>query len=201
MVRGKSHENDEESNMINDSNDIHDTSDESGMDDDKEKTYIQSLFYSKLSTFIDKITSINKDVKELQNIGKMLEKDFTNVIKVFSKKKTKPKLVEAKKVNGFSTPTQLSSDMCTFLKIDQNTELARKDVTKLISKYIIDNNLRNGSTNKNAKRNIILDDNLKKLFNCGDDEHVTLFNLQSYIKHHFLKNKKCTINNEEISDV
>ena len=49
------------------------------------ETSVEGVFYTKLSSFISKIASINKEVKELQAMGKTLEKDFNNVIKVKKK--------------------------------------------------------------------------------------------------------------------
>ena len=144
---------------------------------------IENAFISKLSSFITKISSINKEVKELQAIGKTLEKDFNNVVKVISKKKNKSKNSENKNLSGFAMPSLLSEELYDFLKIETGTRVPRKDVTRMLNDYIKLNNLRNESD----RRKILPDDTLKSIFKCTDEDHVTYFNLQTYMKHHFIK--------------
>ena len=151
---------------------------------EKEKTEsLESAFLSKLSTFVNKVSAINKEVKELQALGKTLEKDFNAVVKVLSKQKSKTKTNENRTLSGFAMPSLLSDELYDFLKIEKGTLIPRKDVTKLINEYIKDNNLRN----EEDKRKILPDSSLKKIFNCGDEDTVTYFNLQTYMKHHFIK--------------
>ena len=144
---------------------------------------LESAFLSKLSTFVNKFSLINKEVKDLQSLGKTLEKDFNAVIKVLSKQKVKSKTTENRTLSGFAMPSLLSAELYDFLNIEKGTMIPRKDVTKLINEYIKTNNLRN----EDDKRKIIPDANLKRIFNCGDEDTVTYFNLQTYMKHHFIK--------------
>lgn len=152
-------------------------------------TSVEGVFYTKLSNFISKIASINKEVKELQTMGKTLEKDFNNVIKVLSKQKNKNKNSELKRASGFAMPSLLSTELYQFLGITEGELVPRTDVTKLLNNYIVENGLRN----EEDKRQILPDEKLKKILNCTDDDDVHYFNLQQFLKHHFIKRDAATI--------
>ena len=144
---------------------------------------VEGVFYTKLSSFISKIASINKEVKELQAMGKTLEKDFNNVIKVMSKQKNKNKNSESKRASGFAMPSLLSAELYQFLGIKEGELVPRTDVTKMLNNYIVENGLRD----ERDKRTILPDEKLKKILNCTDDDYVHYFNLQQFLKHHFIK--------------
>lgn len=143
---------------------------------------VESVFVSKLSSFVNKVNLINKEVRELQMLGKTLEKEFNNVVKVLSKHKTK-KNNENRTLSGFAMPSLLSTELYEFLNIEKGTRIPRKDVTRLINEYIKTNELRNEAD----KRKICPDEKLMKIFNCTKEDNVTYFNLQTYMKHHFIK--------------
>ena len=87
--------------------------------------------------------------------------------------------------NGFAKPTKISDELCEFLKAPKNSEKARTDVTKAIHTYVQEKKL-SDPTNKR----IILahkDETLKKLLGVTDKDSVTYFNLQRFLKKHFLK--------------
>ncbi len=75
--------------------------------------------------------------------------------------------------------------MTSFLGLKKDVEVARNEVTKMINKYIVDNNLRK----EEDKRQIIPDKKLSKLLNLDGSEQLSYFNLQKYIKHHFVKSE------------
>ena len=116
-------------------------------------------------------------------MGKTLEKDFNNVIKVMSKQKNKNKNSESKRASGFAMPSLLSTELYQFLGIKEGELVPRTDVTKMLNKYIVANGLRN----EKDKRKILPDEKLKKILNCTDDDDVHYFNLQQFLKHHFIK--------------
>lgn len=84
---------------------------------------------------------------------------------------------------GFVRPTKISNELAEFLGKPIGTEMARTDVSRLINSYIRVNNLqdpRNGRTiNPDAK--------LRALLRIGQHEELTYFNLQKYMKHHFIR--------------
>jgi chromatin remodeling complex protein RSC6 len=142
-----------------------------------------TVFHNKLTEFNEKINEMVKQMKELQAYGKSLDKEFNAVSRQLMKlKKTKNKS-SSRPLSGFAVPSRLTDELYEFLKIQKGTLIARKDVTKMMNEYIIEHNCRN----EKDKRNIIPNEALQKLFNCGPDEQITYFNLQSYMKQHYLK--------------
>jgi hypothetical protein len=86
--------------------------------------------------------------------------------------------------SGFVTPTKISDELANFLGKPVGTEMARTDVSRHINSYIHDHNLqdvRNG-------RRINPDTKLRALLRIGQNEELTYFNLQKYMKHHFIRN-------------
>ena len=90
--------------------------------------------------------------------------------------------VIARKPSGFAKPAQLSAELCEFLGVPESTLMARTEVTRLITKYVRDNELY--GTNK---RNILPDGKLLKLLAAKETDLINYFNLQAHIKHHFIK--------------
>jgi chromatin remodeling complex protein RSC6 len=88
-----------------------------------------------------------------------------------------------RKPSGFAKPAQLTGELCAFLGVPDNTLMARTDVTRLITKYVKDNKLHNEAD----KRTIQPDGKLLKLLAIKEEDKLTYFNLQSHIKHHFIK--------------
>lgn len=88
-----------------------------------------------------------------------------------------------RKPSGFAKPAQLTGELCEFLGVPANTLMARTDVTRLITKYVKDNKLHNEAD----KRTIQPDGKLLKLLAIKAEDKLTYFNLQSHIKHHFIK--------------
>ena len=149
----------------------------------KNSEQTESVFLSKLTSFLTKVSVVNKEVRELQTIGRTLEKDFNAVVRALSKKKNKHRNNENRALSGFAMPSLLSNELYTFLDIQEGTLIPRKQVTRMLNEYIKENNLRN----ETDRRIILPDDNLKRIFNCTENDNVTYFNLQSYVKHHFIK--------------
>ena len=143
-----------------------------------------SVYVSKLNNYVDRISSMNKELKELVNVGKSLEKDFNNIVKVMSKKNKKTSS-EKRHPSGFAVPYKLSDELYVFLSIDKGEKVPRNDVTRMINEYIKENGLRDTKD----KRIIMPNTELHQIFNSTPSDSITYFNLQSYIKHHFIKEK------------
>ena len=84
----------------------------------------------------------------------------------------------------FAVPTKISKDLCKFMGQPEGTELARTEVTKYIIQYIKDNKL----PDKNNKKIINPDKQLKNLLQTNEGEVVSYFNIQKYMNKHFVKN-------------
>ena len=141
-----------------------------------------SKFLELLNNYTERVTNVTKELKELTSIGKSLEKEFNYVVKQISKQK-KNRRSENRPLSGFAMPSLLTDELYTFLKIKHGTLVPRKDVTRMINEYITSNNLRDEAD----KRRIMPNDELKQIFKCDGSEQITYFNLQTYMKHHFIK--------------
>lgn len=143
-----------------------------------------------------------KNFKEHLITLKKLKKEVVYLERQLKKKTKKKKVVvntENKKPSGFAVPTPISDDLADFLGLERGSDVARTTVTKLINRYITDNNLKD----PNNKRNILLNgkegEKLAKILSPlvdqdGNEVDLSYFNIQRYIKHHFLK---ITPSNEE----
>ena len=141
-----------------------------------------SKFLELLNNYTERVTTVTKELKELTSIGKSLEKEFNYVVKQISKQK-KNRRSENRPLSGFAMPSLLTDELYTFLKIEHGTLVPRKDVTRMINEYITSNNLRDEAD----KRRIMPNEELKQIFKCDGSEQITYFNLQTYMKHHFIK--------------
>lgn len=141
------------------------------------------IYQSKLLELTEKINEGIKAQKELLIFAKNLDKDFNKFAKTMNKLQKQKIRKSSRPLSGFAIPSKLSNELYTFLKIQPDTLIARKDVTKMINEYIKENNCRD----EKDKRKIIPNDELKKLFKCDGDAEITYFNLQTYMKHHYVK--------------
>jgi chromatin remodeling complex protein RSC6 len=85
--------------------------------------------------------------------------------------------------SGFVRPTKISDELAMFLGKPVGTEMARTDVSRLINGYIRVNNLQDPQNG----RNINPDTKLRALLRLGENDELTYFNLQKYMKHHFIR--------------
>lgn len=142
-----------------------------------------TVFHNKLLEFNEKINEMVKQMKELQAYGKVLDKEFNGVSRQLLKLKKIKNKSSSRPLSGFAVPSRLTDELYEFLKIQKGTLIARKDVTKMMNEYIVKHECRD----EKDKRNIIPNEELQALFHCGSDEQITYFNLQSYMKQHYLK--------------
>ena len=136
--------------------------------------------------------NFNKKLSELRALESSLVSDFKKLhkatnkhLKEVSKKNKKRRVQDPNKPkrapSGFAKPTPISNELCEFLSLPNKTEMARTEVTKLLTTYIKENNLQD----ENNKRKIVPDSALQKLLGVSDSDEVTYFNLQKYMKVHF----------------
>ena len=137
-------------------------------------------------TSFDRVVALQKalssTMKELNTEVKTLKKRFAKELKSKSSRK-RTSSGKPRKPSGFAKPTAISKQLCSFLGKPEGTEMARTEVTKLLTQYVRDHNLQDPSN----KRNIVPDDRLKKLLNVKASDTVTYFNLQTHMKPHFPK--------------
>lgn len=123
-------------------------------------------------------------VTELQNRVNLLESKMLRMERAMKKMKKELMPETDKKPrppSGFAKPTPLSAEMCEFLGLPADSELARTEVTKRVLAYVKENNLQN----KDNKRVIEVDAKLKALLKPEADEQVTYFSIQRLLKVHY----------------
>jgi chromatin remodeling complex protein RSC6 len=138
---------------------------------------------TKLQEFGAKIQQLTGILAALKQDFKTLDKIVNREMKVLQKNTKKRKANANRQPSGFVKPTRISSDLAKFLGRDEGVEMARTEVSKEINQYIRANSLQDKSNGRIIKA----DAKLKKLLNLADGDELTYFNLQKYMKHHFIK--------------
>lgn len=138
----------------------------------------------KYATVLEKLQSFATEIKELITVVKTMQKEHNKLKQQKGSRKAKKAGGDTKRApSGFAKPTALSDTLCEFLGVPQGSSLARTEVTRIINQYVKTNNLQD----QTDKRRINADDKLKSIMSMQEGDKLTYFNLQSYIKHHFIK--------------
>lgn len=136
---------------------------------------------------LEKLQSFASELKDVIATVKVLQKEHNKLKNQKSggrkNKKVNVSSTEKRAPSGFAKPTLLSDQLCEFLGQPKGTSLARTEVTRIINKYVKDQQLQD----EQDKRQINPDEKLKSILSVGPEDKVTYFNLQSFIKHHFIK--------------
>jgi len=114
--------------------------------------------------------SIKKMIKTVKTIRKEYNKQvkvFNREIKLASKKK-KDKNLPKRAPTDFNKPSTISKELADFLNVDEKILIARTEVTKRITTYIRENDLRD----KNNKRIILPNKKLQRLFTKLDNDII-----------------------------
>lgn len=139
---------------------------------------------TKLSDYgakIQQLTTIVSLLKtEYKNLEKIVSREVKNAQKASKKKKRSS---GNRQPSGFVKPTLISDELAAFLGKEKGTELARTAVSKEINAYIVANKLQDSANG----RKINADAKLAKLLKLNKEDELTYFNLQRYMKHHFVK--------------
>jgi chromatin remodeling complex protein RSC6 len=134
-------------------------------------------FNSKLLQLVGFISSLKGQFKGLE---KVVNREIKAAVKASSKKS---KRSGNRQPSGFVRPTLISDELSDFLGKVHGSEMARTEVSREINKYIRLHNLQD----KGNGRQINADDKLTTLLKLSKDDVLTYFNLQKYMKHHFIK--------------
>lgn len=150
-------------------------------------TVVSSDNVDRYDTVIDRLQGLVNDVKEMIVVVKSLKKENAKAVKANTRRqRSRSAAADGTKrpASGITKPTKLSDDLCEFLAIATGSSLARTEVTKIINNYIKTNNLQD----EKDKRTIHPDNKLKKiLLPIPDGKKLSFFNMQSFIKHQFIK--------------
>jgi len=134
-------------------------------------------FSAKIQQALGLFSSLKNDFKTLE---KAVARELKNAQKLSSKKS---KRSGNRQPSGFVKPTRISDELAQFLGKTVGTEMARTAVSKEINDYIRSNNLQDSANG----RIIHPDQRLTALLKLNTGDELTYFNLQRFMKHHFIK--------------
>ena len=132
---------------------------------------------AQLKMFANTVRSV---IKEVDRQSKDLEK--------LRNKKTRVKVERSPDAlpSGITKPVAISDELAKFLGVAPGTLVPRNEVTKGVSGFVKSNNL----SDPENKQKFILDDRAPakalKVLLGNPTEAVTYFNLQRYLKHHYI---------------
>jgi chromatin remodeling complex protein RSC6 len=143
-----------------------------------------SGIHQKINEFGAKLQQISSIFSSMKGDFKTLEKVVSRELKVLEKLASKrAKRASDRAPSGFVKPTRISDELANFLGKEVGTEMARTAVSKEINAYIRANNLQRPDNG----RFIVPDAKLTTLLKISKDDELSYFNLQRYMKHHFIK--------------
>jgi chromatin remodeling complex protein RSC6 len=140
---------------------------------------------SKINEFSVKLHQMASLFATMKVEFKVLEKVVARELKNAQKSSSKHRKKNSgnRQPSGFVKPTRISDELAKFLGKQVGIEMARTEVSKEINAYIREKGLQDSANG----RKIHPDGNLSKLLNLQKDDELTYFNLQKYMKHHFIK--------------
>ena len=148
-----------------------------------------------LTAFDAKIQQVSSILNSLKNDSKALRKEILSNKKAFEKlekktaKKRRAPPAEGEEVkprnSGFMRPVKISDELASFLGKTAGTVMGRQDANDEIRQYVALHNLK--ETEKGKGRNINPDAKLSSLLKLPAGEQLTYFNLQKYMKPHFIR--------------
>jgi chromatin remodeling complex protein RSC6 len=132
----------------------------------------------------EKIALLSATFKEVNIQVRVVKKEIDRLRRI-ADRVDKKKASAKSSPNGFAKASKITDELCLFLGVPSGSERSRTDVTREIHKYVQANEL---SDPKNKR--IILahkDAKLKALLGSTDTDEISYFNLQKFLKHHFVK--------------
>ena len=145
---------------------------------------IENSMTDVLGRFSESIQSLTLALAKLKSDFKTLEKQVLKEARTMDKVNARRNRNKGSRApSGFVKPAGISKELAKFLNVPEDTMIARTDVTKMITAYVKQHSLQD-STNG---RKIIPDAKLSSLLGVKASDEVTYFNLQKYMKPHFVK--------------
>ena len=148
---------------------------------------------TEVSSITTRMTEFNAKLQQIASFlsarkvdFKTLEKLVAREMKIAQKASSrKRKTTGNRKPSGFVKPTLISDELAAFLGKANGIEMARTDVSREINAYIQANSLKDKTNGRKIHPDAKLAALLK--FPVNSDDELTYFNLQRYMKHHFVK--------------
>jgi chromatin remodeling complex protein RSC6 len=147
---------------------------------------VEERVETKVKAHTAQMLAIRETLSALITQSKKLEKEVAKLQKAAEKRRRRKAGVEG--VDGavkvpcaFTLPCQLSADLCSFMNVPAGSQESRSNVTKYLTTYFKEHDLKN-------KHDIKPDAKLKKLLDLKDTDKLTYFNLQKFLNPHYIKN-------------
>ena len=118
------------------------------------------------------LSSASKQVREIQDGLRALQKSFRAVDKHNKQKKKRPQ-----------AQLSLSKALETFLSVEHGTKLTKSEVMKDISSYTKEKNLQV----QENKRQFVRNKELSKIFNIKKPHSMTFVEINKHVSHHLSK--------------
>jgi chromatin remodeling complex protein RSC6 len=144
-----------------------------------------------LKTVLTTLTEQANVIKGLINTVRSVIKDSEKQSKELEKLRNKRTRVKTERSadalpSGITKPVAISDELAKFLEVAPGTLVPRNEVTKGVSSYVKKNEISDPAN----KQRFVLDDRpsakvLRALLG-NPSEDVTYFNLQRYLKHHYI---------------
>lgn len=144
-----------------------------------------------LKTVLTTLTEQANVIKGLINTVRSVIKDSEKQSKELEKLRNKRTRVKTERSvdalpSGITKPVAISDELAKFLEVAPGTLVPRNEVTKGVSSYVKKNEISDPAN----KQRFVLDDRpsakvLRALLG-NPSEDVTYFNLQKYLKHHYI---------------
>jgi chromatin remodeling complex protein RSC6 len=148
-----------------------------------EESGTELLFNKLLNQFQD----VQSVMKTLHSNLKVLQKEVQRERKETKKMASKKKKGTKKTLSGFAVASPITPVLADFLGLKPDEMIPRTETTSKVIAYVKANNLQNPAN----KKQIIPDDKLGAVLQNGS-EVVTFFNLQTFLKKHFLPKPTAT---------
>ena len=132
------------------------------------------------TTAITSDETFDSILHELDNMRNQF-KNICQKVKYLKKNYNKRKNTNVK--SGFVKPVHVSSELASFLEIENTEKVSRSYVNKKINEYIKNNNLQV----ETFKQTFTVDDQLSIIFGLDKGSVVNYFKMQTYLKHHYPK--------------
>jgi phage gpG-like protein len=153
-----------------------------------------SEFEKEFASFASEIRKLETRLNQMKSMAKVMHKNNQKRFKNLSRPVISMERKKAKKTkrDGFSKPEMISNELEKFLKSDcqskniNNSMIARNEVTKFLTKYITENDLKD----KVHANKINPDEKLKRLLSAQEDDVITWSTIHKYTKHHYINTKK-----------
>jgi chromatin remodeling complex protein RSC6 len=140
-----------------------------------------------LQALVDQATLIKSMIVNVRGAIKDSEKMSKELEKLRNKRsRNKTERTANSQPSGITKPVAISDELAKFLGVAPGTLVPRNQVTKGISTYVKEN----GLSDPTNKQKFVLDNREKakalKVLLGNPTEDVTYFNLQRYLKHHYI---------------